>query len=240
MLRAPGAQAASGQGSRGFCPIGQHRSGRYTSRTGIRGHSSVGEAASAYTPQDAFQGPAGGRMGEGRIPRSEAVYACCRALRRTQRGGVTYTSRQSPVCDARCRGAACFFIGLENCGRGPLRNVYALMPALLRSVYFFLSCIQIVVVGKQRPFLWITAYTSSESGVYVYRKRKDEVLVRVDDSSLRRRGGMYTCQVVRIPSPSQPQAAHTKPMRLSTKTGAVIHIGIPAAVPVGSPGDAYT
>jgi len=51
-------------------------------------------------------------------------------------------------------------------------------------VYIFLSCIQIVVIGKPPRFLWITRYTSIGSGVYVYRKHRDEVLDRVDDSSL--------------------------------------------------------
>jgi len=50
-------------------------------------------------------------------------------------------------------------------------------------VYIFLSCIQIVVIGKPPPFLWITPYTSIRSSVYVYRKHRDEMLARVDDSS---------------------------------------------------------
>lgn len=59
------------------------------------------------------------------------------------------------------------------------------MTLLLRMVYIFLSCIQIVVIGKPRAFLWITPYTSIRSTVYVYRKHRDEMLAGVDDSSFR-------------------------------------------------------
>jgi len=59
------------------------------------------------------------------------------------------------------------------------------MTLLLRMVYIFLSCIQIVVIDKPRRFLWITAYTSIGSDVYVYLNWRDEMPEHVDDSSVR-------------------------------------------------------
>ena len=104
-------------------------------------------------------------------------------------------------------------------------DVYlAALPALVLSVYIFLLCIRIVVVNRGRTFLWITTYISIGSDIYVYRKHRERLLAGVDDSAIRMRTGGIPRRLVPAPSPCHPLATHTKPARLSTDFGRLIHM----------------
>lgn len=107
---------------------------------------------------------------------------------------------------------------------GSFRAYTTVGTGLVLSVYIFLSCIQIVVIGKRRPDLWITTYTSDRSRTCVYGKHRDGVLAGGDDSAIGMRAGEVYLQLVPYTSPSQPQGTHTESAYFSTAAGVVIHI----------------
>lgn len=107
---------------------------------------------------------------------------------------------------------------------GSFRAYTTVGTGLVLSVYIFLSCIQIVVIGKRRPDLWITTYTSDRSRTCVYGNHRDGVLAGGDDSAIGMRAGEVYLQLVPYTSPSQPQGTHTESAYFSTAAGVVIHI----------------
>lgn len=162
------------------------------------------------------------------LPAGRRVYRCDARL------AAAYTSRGVYAPDT---GQTASFSQTRRLRLPPFERCQE--PGVVLSVYLFLSCIQIVVVGKHPQPLWKTPKTSLPSTVYVNEKWSHRMLAEVEDSAQWMRRQPNPLRLMPEASPCRPQAAHNQSACLSTDRGAVIHMPggkRPRRIPVAAAG----